>query len=520
MKRALATSGAVVLAVGVGMVGATANADPTQPDEMADALSTAISNADSFVTSKDANLFVSGNDTLESVNATTTLGMTFVEYERTYKGLPVVGGDAVVATDLNGAVQYSATAQSEKINLDTIEPKISASQAQDSVGANASSAELVVLAWEDPALAYASSVKTVDEDGTPVKRMTFVDAMNGKELTTVDTVFSGTGNTHYNGKGETVEFGTSEGGDGFVMEDPDRSGLSCAEEGGDVFTKAEDVWGDGSGTDLETACVDAMYAAATEWDMLAEWVDRDGIDGEGGTFPIYVGLDQANAYWDGSSTHFGHSSDNERQATSMDVVGHEFGHGIFENTPGGSWGGNETGGINEAAGDIFGTLTEWYAEQPNEDAYDAPDYLVGEEVGLATAGEPIRNMADPSQFDHPACWTEDIPNTEVHEAAGPMDHWFYLLAEGTEAGGDGVPGSKTCDGSTIAEGLGPQVAGQIWMGAMMSKTSSWTYTDARTAALEFAANSDKFDTCAEYDATKVAFDAVEVPAGEDPSCSK
>src|SRR5690606_14974583 len=147
-------------------------------------------------------------------------------------------------------------------------------------------------------------------------------------------------------------------------------------------------WGDGTGTDLETACVDALYAAQTEWDMLGEWLSRSGIDGEGNTFPISVGLDDANAYWDGSSTHFGHSTDNERQAVTMDVVGHEFGHGIFQFTPGGSSGGNETGGINEGAGDIFGALTEWYANQANDEAHDPADYLVGEEVGLVTAGEP------------------------------------------------------------------------------------------------------------------------------------
>lgn len=520
MKRLLIAGGAAVLAAGVGLVGATASADTADHPSKADALSTAISSADALVKSDDSNLFVSAADKLTRSGATNTLGLNFVEYNRTYHGLPVMGGDAVVATDSKGDVKYSHTSQSKEINLDTIKPKISAKTAQDTVGAKASDADLVVLAWDTPALAYVSTEKGVDEEGTPTKTATYVDANTGKKLASVDKVFNGKGNTFYNGKGEAVDVGTSKGGDGFVMEDGKRAGLSCGEEGGDTYTKAKDTWGDATGTDLETGCVDALFAADTEWDMLAEWLDRDGVDGKGNSFPISVGLDEENAYWDGSSTHFGHSADNKRQATSMDVVGHEFGHGVFENTPGGSMGGNETGGINEGAGDIFGTLTEWYSKQANDEAHDPPDYVIGEEVGLAEAGKPIRDMTNPDNVGNPACWSKDIPDAEVHDAAGPIDHWFYLLAEGTEKGGDGVPGSPTCDDSTIKKGLGTEAAGQIWLGAMMGKTSNWTYTDARTAALEFAGTSDLYDSCAQYDATKKAFDAISVPADADPKCSK
>ena len=91
---------------------------------------------------------------------------------------------------------------------------------------------------------------------------------------------------------------------------------------------------------------------------------RNGINGSGTGYPASVGLADVNAYWKGSSTHFGHSQDNQRQATSMDVVDHEFGHGIFQFTPGGAGSGNENGGMNESTGDIFGALTEAYETTP------------------------------------------------------------------------------------------------------------------------------------------------------------
>ena len=67
------------------------------------------------------------------------------------------------------------------------------------------------------------------------------------------------------------------------------------------------MWGNGSGTNLETACVDAMYAMNKEWDMLAAWLGRSGIKGNGTGYPARVGLDDVNAYWDGSITNFGHT---------------------------------------------------------------------------------------------------------------------------------------------------------------------------------------------------------------------
>lgn len=509
MKRLIVAGSAVALVVAAGVVGATANAEPSDSGKQ----SKAVAGAESFVKNNGDKLFISPDDDVTRTGSAKTLGLTFSTFEREYKGLKVVGGDFVVATNSAGDVAYARSAQTTAIDLDSIEPKISESKAEAVAGKKSSDAKLVVLAWDTPVLAYVSTKKTTDRDGDPVVRDYYVDARTGEKITTSDRVFAGTGSPYYNGQGETVEIGTTTGGDGFVMEDPNRPGVSCAEEGGQPYTKAEDTWGNGTGTDLETACVDALYGVGKQWDMLGEWLQRDGIDGEGNGFPIYVGLDMVNAYWDGSSTHFGHSQDNERQVTPMDVVAHEFGHGIFQTTPGGSSGGNETGGLNEGAGDIFGTLTEFYANQPAGDNFDQPDYLIGEEAGLVTAGEPIRDMVNPDNMGDPACWSEDIPNTEVHAAAGPIDHWFHLLAEGT------AQGSPTCDSSTL-EGIGVEKAGQVWMGAMMGKTSNWTYTQARTAALEFAATSDLFTTCAEYDATKAAFDAVSVPADADPACQK
>uniref|UniRef100_UPI001BDBF972 M28 family peptidase n=1 Tax=Nonomuraea sediminis TaxID=2835864 RepID=UPI001BDBF972 len=132
---------------------------------------------------------------------------------------------------------------------------------------------------------------------------------------------------------------------------------------------------------------------------------------------------------------------------------------------------------------------------------------------------PIRYMYNPSQVGDPNCWSSSIPSTEVHAAAGPLNHWFYLLAEGSSPGG-GKPNSPICSGGpSSVTGISIQKAGKIYLGAMQRKTSSWRYANVRSASLAaavelYGANS------AECAATKAAWNAVSVPvqSGE-PTCT-
>ncbi|MEU4249118.1 M4 family metallopeptidase [Amycolatopsis sp. NPDC026612] len=435
-------------------------------------------------------------------------GLYYASYQRTYHGLPVVGGDAVVVADGAGRVRGTEAARTAPITVGT-RAGLKAEQATKVAAARVSTVDrvdtpkLVVLAGDAPKLAYEVVVSGRDH-GKPTHLHVFVDSTTGKILDTRDDVReAGTGNSYYAG---TVPIDTSGSGGSYSMTDPARRGIACGREGGSIFTKSTNTWGNGSGTDLETACVDALYSVQTEWKMLAAWLGRNGIDGAGGGFRASVGLNDVNAYWDGSSTHFGHSQDNRRQATPMDVVGHEFGHAIFQTTPGGAGSGNENGGLNESTGDIFGALTEFYADNP----VDRPDFTVGEGVNLVGQG-PIRYMDNPSKVGDPNCYSASIPSTEVHAAAGPQNHWFYLLSQGSGA-------SPTCNNSTVA-GVGIQKAGKIFYNGLLKKTSSWNHRAARKATLE-AAVALFPGSCTEFAATKAAWDAVSVAAvSGEPTCS-
>lgn len=517
MRRLLAVGLTTGLAVATlsGVAAADPGVDPAHTD--AAGAASAIQTADRLVADPGTELIAGPADRFHRLDVDSGMGLHFVSYERSHDGLPVLGGDVVIVTDQAGAFQYAQSGLSEPIDVVT-EPTSTAAAAIDTAattvdGDVTSAPRLVILAWDEPVLAWQTTLLSTTDTGMPTLTYAYTDATTGEFIQSHDQTRAGTGNTWYNGRGGTIEFGTTAQSGGYVMRDPNRPNLSCARQGSSPYTNTQDTWGNATGNDLVTACVDAMYAAGVLWDMLADWVDRDGINGNGSAYPLYVGLNVQNAYWNGSSATFGYAPGG--QLVPLDVVAHELGHGIFQTTPGGSGGGNETGGLNEGTGDIFGALTEWYDGQPDDGNHDTPDYLVGERADFL-----IRDMANPAAKGHPSCWSSSIPTTPVHAAAGPINHWFYLTAEGTAAGGPGVPGSPTCDNSTLT-GVGIDNAGKVYMGALMGKTSGWTYTQVRSAALNFAASSPVFATCAEYDAAKAAFDAVSVPvSGSDPVCTK
>ncbi|MFI6480067.1 M4 family metallopeptidase [Nonomuraea sp. NPDC050663] len=432
-------------------------------------------------------------------------GLQFMTYNRTYKGLPVHGGEVVVGTDASGQVINSVTTgQQAQIDLSTT-PAISAATAAVTARAQLRRATgvstprlLVHVTTGKPVLAWESVVTSAK----PSVLHVYVDAQTGKVIDSYDLVRDATGNGHHNGT-VTIDAGST-------SSDSTRPGLSCGNQSGQAYTLQGGVLGNGGATDLPTACADVLYAAQKEWDMLRQWLGRNGVNGSGGTFPARVGLNEANAYWNGSFTNYGHNGKTgaaRKQLNPMDVVGHEYGHAIFQTTPGGAGGGNESGGLNESTGDIFGALTESFANNPNDPA----DWLVGEETGLGSGpGGAIRNMANPSALGHPNCYTGSFP--EVHAGAGPQNHWFVLTAAGTSA-------STRCDNGPAITGIGIQKAGQVFMTALNNKTSPWTHLKARVATLN-AAKTLFAPSCTEFNVVLEAWKGINLgPRAGDPTCS-
>ncbi|MFF0390398.1 M28 family peptidase [Kitasatospora sp. NPDC004615] len=520
MKRRLLTAGTTLAVLG-GMLGGFAGqaaASPAPAPLAPTPLAAAVSAADLAASAGLDALAKGPDESYERQSVTPFLGGLYsVSYERTYKGLPVVGGDAVVLADGQGKVRAVQNAKSGPVGVPT-KAKIDAAAAEKAARAklakvdSAEAPRLVVRVKDGTSRLAWESVLSGSDGNRPSHLHVFVDAITGEVADSYDDVKAGTINSKWNGP-SPLTISTTGSGSSFSLRDPNRPGLQCSDYStGSVFSKSSDSWGTGNPTSKETGCADAMFAAQKEWDMLRDWLGRNGHNGNGGSWPVKVGLNDINAYWDGSTISIGHSQANEWIA-AMDVVGHEFGHGLDQYTPGGA--SSNEAGLGEATGDIMGALTEAYANEPAP--YDSPDYTVGEMINLVGQG-PIRVMYNPSQISgNPNCYSASIPNTEEHAAAGPLNHWFYLLAEGSNPGG-GKPSSPTCNSSSNLTGVGIQNAGKIFYGGMLLKTSGMTYKKYRTATLTAAKNLDP--TCNLHARTKAAWDAVSVPAQPgDPSCT-
>ncbi|KUM72834.1 peptidase M4 [Streptomyces griseorubiginosus] len=434
-------------------------------------------------------------------------GTLHTRYERTYDGVPVLGGDLVVHTPpaslAAGTVSTTFNNNRRTVSVKSTTATFSKAAAQTKAlrtakalkaeNPAAQSARKVIWAGSGtPKLAWETVVSGFQDDGTPSKLHVITDATTGAELSRYEGVETGTGNSQYSG---TVPLSTTLSGSTYQLYDTTRGGhktysLNNGTSGtGTLMTDADDTWGTGSGSNTQTAGVDAHYGAQETWDFYKNTFGRSGIknDGVAAYSRVHYSSSYVNAFWDDDCfcMTYGDGSGGTHALTSLDVAGHEMSHGVTSNTAGLNYTG-ESGGLNEATSDIFGTGVEFYANNST----DVGDYLIGEKIDINGNGTPLRYMDKPSKDGSSAdSWYSGVGNLDVHYSSGPANHMFYLLSEGS--GTKTINGvtytSTTSDGVAVA-GIGRAAALQIWYKALTTyMTSSTNYAGARTAALNAAA---------------------------------
>ncbi|SCZ16975.1 Zn-dependent metalloprotease [Streptomyces sp. 136MFCol5.1] len=409
-------------------------------------------------------------------------GTVHTRYERTYAGLPVLGGDLVTHTTGSGKLKSVTKANTARITVSSTTPKVR----------TAAGARKVIWAGSGkPVLAFETVRTGVQKDGTPSRRHVITDAATGRTLHSYEAIETGVGNSQYSGK---VTLSTTASGSGFELTDSDRGGhktydLNQGESGtGALVTDDDDTWGDGTGGDRQTAAVDAHYGAAMTWDFYKSALGRSGIagDGKAAYSRVHYGNAYVNAFWDDSCfcMTYGDGADNKSALTSLDVAGHEMSHGLTAATANLDYAG-ESGGLNEATSDILGTSVEFFADSSS----DVGDYLIGEKIDINGDGTPLRYMDKPSKDGGSAdYWSAGVGDLDVHYSSGVANHFFYLLSEGS--GPKTINGvdydSPTADGSAVT-GIGRDKAVQIWYKALSAyMTSSTDYAAARTATQKAA----------------------------------
>jgi Zn-dependent metalloprotease len=191
--------------------------------------------------------------------------------------------------------------------------------------------------------------------------------------------------------------------------------------------------------------VSAAFNLSETYDYFQECHGRTLQGTPGANVLAVVRMGQGGAFWSSALRlmAFGNAAP---YAGSLDVVGHEYMHGVIEGEADLIYS-NQSGAVNEAYADVFGELAEAHAAQSNASCSDdpPPDWRVG-----SALGSTVRDLRDPASMlmgtsgqPYPARMSDYLPpddpvlalfpegdNGGVHLNSVILSRAFYQLAAG------------------------------------------------------------------------------------------
>ena len=277
------------------------------------------------------------------------------------------------------------------------------------------------------------------------------------------------------------------------------------------FVDNDNNWIEHNNTNKDNAALDAHWGAEKTYDFWKEIFGRNSFDDAGAKIKSYVHYDNtpatiagySNAFWNGSVMTYGDGS--TRPFTALDVCGHEIGHAVCSYTADLAYQ-NQSGAMNEALSDIWGTCIEIYGRNGNLNATadtaspgTSALWKIGED--LSSTGNSLRSMSYPTTKGNPDTYkgtnwstTADDGNCTpsstndhcgVHNNSGVLNHWFYLLTIGKTNWTNNAAPTR----NTTTTGIGMAKSSQITYYAERDYlTSNATYMDMRNATTAVAKN--------------------------------
>jgi bacillolysin len=457
------------------------------------------------------------NSAVESFKFTSVnkdkLGGTALRLQQLYNGVPVWGSTqaALVAEDgtltvLSGTVipdlGKKGLKNEKKVNANKAIQIAQADLGYTPEYEKAPSTDLVVYTQGDDAT-YAYLVNLNFLSPKPGNYNYFVEASTGKILNKYNDIHevaaTGTG-TGVLGDTKSLNLNLSSGT--YSLQDTTRGGGVYTYDAqnrtrlpGKLWTSVDNLLN----SSYERAAVDAHFYAGKTYDYYKNVFSRNSYDNKGAALrsTVHYSRNYNNAFWNGSQMVYGDGDGTQFIPLSggLDVVAHELTHAVTDFSSDLIYQ-NESGALNEAVSDIFGTLVEYYNN-------NNPDYEIGEDIYTpAKAGDALRSMSDPTKYGDPDHYSKRYTGTGdsggVHINSGIINKAAYLLAVGGTHYGVTVPG------------IGNEKVGAIYYRAnTVHFTMSSTFSQARAALVQSAA--DLYGaTSAEVEAVKLSFDAVGV----------
>jgi Zn-dependent metalloprotease/alpha-tubulin suppressor-like RCC1 family protein len=421
------------------------------------------------------------------------IGLTHIRLTQYYLGYPVIGTDIVVHIDENMSIIGIDGSIAEALSAN-VHPSLSKTEAEGIAKASKKVSitknNLVIF---DNKLCYEMLIYDKTEDAPALWR-TYIDAITGQILSKKNDIrYAAPSNngTHLQISGARLN---SEGGQDVTFE-------GWRDNGGNYFLYNKNAhWGvyntqlsdweqrsTGNWGISDPVAISAAKNLAIVQNYTSTVLNRNSIDGLGGFVGAHIHERNVEAYY-GDVLHFGDGDGvNFGPYTTLDIVAHEFAHGITEYTSGLIYE-DESGALNESFSDIFGTLVEFYAQPDGRSAYPskingAADWLIAEDCALGP--NPLRDMRNPERLNKPSFyfgpyWHNTYGDDGgVHTNSSVQNYLFYLLSEGGTINRYG----RTY---TIAP-MGIQNAGRLAMYVnMYMLTNSAQYIDCKNGWVQAA----------------------------------
>lgn len=225
----------------------------------------------------------------------------------------------------------------------------------------------------------------------------------------------------------------------------------------------EPVRTDGDSPVGDQAVDEAFDSSGQVLDLFRSEFGRRSIDGRGGTVSITVhyGRDYDNAFWDGIQLVFGDGDGQifERFTKPMDVMAHEFTHGVTQFTVGLAYQ-DQPGALNESISDVFASMAKQRAL--GQTAAEA-DWLIGEGLFTSTINaKALRSMKEPGT-------AYDDPQIGRDLQVGSMADYVYT---DDDSGGvhinSGIPNRAFVVAALDIGGASWEKAGQVWYDTLVN----------------------------------------------------
>lgn len=192
----------------------------------------------------------------------------------------------------------------------------------------------------------------------------------------------------------TREINTTLTPQGFALNDTNRNVLTRNKNGYNYFDD-DNYWSksEWNNSSMDIAALDVHWGVEKTYDYYLKKFNRNSYDNKGGIINCFVNIDDENASWgvETQSLYFGRTTNTSNvilPLTSLDIVSHEFTHGVTQYTSDLDYQG-ESGALNEGFSDIFAVCVEnWAMPEKRSKCFIIGDDFINTKF--------VRSMSNPS----------------------------------------------------------------------------------------------------------------------------